>query len=306
MRHSDLRYSLRVRIIAVLSAVLALGAVILGFAGWRSASIAAQQAYDRMLSGGAIQIAENVYVQGGVVTLEPPVSTIAALAAYDLVFYKVVDPRGVVVAGYEDLASEAGPEQMRNGVVIEDGLYQEQPVRIATVAKQIEDPAVGGWVTIVLAQTTEARRALARDLTLKALGVIAAMSALALLATGYAVTFALKPLTRIEREIVGRRPDDLRPLQTEPPIEIRNLVHAIDDFMRRLSGSHHGDATLHCRCRASDTYAAGGARRPGRNPVGDASVAAKGRHGGAHSGADDRAGPAHRPAARSRHGHSPG
>ncbi len=235
LRHFDLRHSLRIRIIAVLSAVLALGAVILGFAGWRSATIAAQQAYDRMLSGGAIQIAENVYVQGGVVTLEPPVSTIAALAAYDLVFYKVVDPRGVVVAGYEDLASEAKPEQIRNGVVIEDGLYQEQPVRIATVAKQIEDPAVGGWVTIVLAQTTEARRALTRDLTLKALGVIAVMSALSLLATGYAVTFALKPLTRIEREIVERRPDDLRPLQTEPPVEIRNLVHAIDDFMRRLS-----------------------------------------------------------------------
>ncbi|WP_187640192.1 sensor histidine kinase [Bosea sp. F3-2] len=232
---SDLRLSLRFRIVAVLSAVLAAGAILLGFAAWHSSSLAAQQAYDRLLAGGAVQIAENVYVQGGVVTVEPPVSTIATLAAYDLVFYKVVDPRGVVVAGYDDLASDADPVDIRAGVVLEDGLYQGQPVRIATLARQIELPGTNNWATIIVAQTTEARRALARDLTLKALGVIAAMSLLALIATAYAVTLALQPLMRIEREIASRRPDDLRPIAAEPPVEIRNLVQAIDDFMRRLS-----------------------------------------------------------------------
>lgn len=232
---TDLRLSLRVRIIVVLSAVLSVGAVVLGFAAWHSASLAAEQAYDRLLSGGVVQIAENVYVQGGVVTLDPPVSAIGTLAAYDFVFYKVVDPRGVVVAGYEDLTSEAAPAEVRTRVVLEDGFYQGQPVRIATLAKRIEDTTVDGWATIVLAQTTEARQALARDLTLKALGVIAAMSALALLATGFAIKLALKPLTRIEREIASRRPDDLRPIEAAPPVEIRNLVQAIDDFMRRLS-----------------------------------------------------------------------
>lgn len=235
MQPRDLRLSLRVRIIAVLSAVLGLGAIVLGVAAWHSASIAAQQAYDRLLSGGTIQIAENVYVQGGVVALDPPVTAIATLAAYDLVFYKVVDPRGVVVAGYDDLTSTAAEAAAQSGVVLEDGVYQKQAVRIATIARRIEDPRLGGWATIVLAQTTNARTALARDLTLKALGVIAVMSVLALLAVGFAIQFALKPLTRIEREIAGRRPDDLRPLQTEPPVEIRNLVLAIDDFMRRLS-----------------------------------------------------------------------
>ncbi len=235
MQLSDLRLSLRFRIIAVLAAVLAAGAVVLGAAAWHSSSLAAQQAYDRLLRGGAVQIAENVYVQGGVVTVEPPVSTIATLADYDLVFYKVVDPRGIVVAGYEDLISDADPVETRAGVVLEDGTYQGQPVRIATLARQIDMPGTNNWSTIVVAQTTDARRALARDLTLKALGVIAVMSVLALLAAAYAVTLALKPLTRIEREIASRRPDDLRPIEAEPPLEIRNLVQAIDDFMRRLS-----------------------------------------------------------------------
>jgi two-component system sensor histidine kinase TctE len=235
LRLSDLRLSLRFRIIAVLTAVLAAGAVVLGAAAWQSSSLAAQHAYDRLLRGGAVQIAENVYVQGGVVAVDPPVSTIATLADYDLVFYKVVDPRGIVVAGYDDLASRADPVDIRAGVVLEDGTYQNQPVRIATLARQIDLPGTNNWATIVVAQTTDARRALARDLTLKALGVIAVMSVLALLAAAYAVTLALKPLTRIEREIASRRPDDLRPIEAEPPLEVRNLVEAIDDFMRRLS-----------------------------------------------------------------------
>jgi two-component system sensor histidine kinase TctE len=235
LRLSDLRLSLRFRIIAVLTVVLAAGAIVLGAAAWHSSSLAAQHAYDRLLRGGVVQIAENVYVQGGVVTVDPPVSTIATLADYDLVFYKVVDPRGIVVAGYEDLVSGADPVEIKAGVVLEDGIYQGQPVRIATLARQIDLPGTNNWATIVVAQTTEARRALARDLTLKALGVIAVMSVLALLAAAYAVTLALKPLTRIEREIATRRPDDLRPIEAEPPLEIRNLVEAIDDFMRRLS-----------------------------------------------------------------------
>ncbi|MCP4563810.1 MAG: sensor histidine kinase [Bosea sp.] len=232
---SDLRLSLRARIIAVLSAVLASGAVALGLIAWHSAGLAAQQAYDRLLSGGAVQIAENIYLQGGVLTLEPPASAIATLSDYDLVFYKVVDPRGVVVAGYEDLRSQATWEATRSGVVLEDGTYQGHPVRIATLSRRFDDPLAGGWATIVIAQTTQARLALARDLTFKALGVIAIMSALALIATGFAVRLALKPLARIEQEIAGRTPDDLSPIKAEPPVEVRNLVEAIDGFMRRLS-----------------------------------------------------------------------
>ncbi len=151
----DLRLSLRVRIIAVLSAVLGLGAIVLGVAAWHSASIAAQQAYDRLLSGGTIQIAENVYVQGGVVARPAGRGHRRRSAAYDLVFYKVVDPRGVVVAGYDDLNSTAAEAAAQSGVVLEDGAYQKQAVRIATIARRIEDPRLGGWATIVLAQSNQ-------------------------------------------------------------------------------------------------------------------------------------------------------
>lgn len=232
-RLSELRSSLRARIIAIVGAILAVGAVVLSIAAWQYASLAARDAYDKLLIGGAVQIAENVYVQGGVVTLDPPAAAFATLSAYDLVFYRVTDPRGIVVAGYDDLLTGLPSEALRQGVVLRDGVYQGQPVRIAALAKRMEE-AGGGWTDIVLAQTLRAREALTFDLTAKALAIIAAMSLLGLVATALSLGLAFSPLTRIEAEIAHRRPDDLRPIQVSRPREVRALVGAIDDFMRRL------------------------------------------------------------------------
>lgn len=230
----DLQLSLRSRIIATLSVVLAGAAVILGLAAWQYSSVAAQQAYDRLLSGATIQIAENVYVQGGVAALDPPVAAIATLSAYDMVFYKVVDPRGIVVAGYGELASTATESAARSGVVLEDGVYQGQIVRIATMARQIGYPAQAGMGND-RGRPDQGRVVGPRARTDKALTVIAVMSALALLAASFAIGLALKPLTKIESEIANRRADDLSPIHAEPPFEIRSLVFAIDGFMQRLA-----------------------------------------------------------------------
>ncbi|WP_244642908.1 sensor histidine kinase [Phyllobacterium sp. 628] len=235
MPSNDIRYSLHTRIILFIGLILGIGAIVLALAAWQYAGIAARDAYDKLLIGGTIQVAENVYVQGGVVTLDPPAAAFSTLSAYDLVFYRVTDPRGVVVAGYGDLAPKIPAGKIRRGVILSDDIYQGQPVRVAAIGKQIDTPDGTGWVEIVLAQTLRARQALAWDLTSKALGMIAIMSLLALLAGAISVRIALKPLTRIEREIEARKPDDLRPIRMTPPNEIRALVSVLDDFMRRLA-----------------------------------------------------------------------
>lgn len=227
--------SIRVRILGLVAGVLAGGAFILGCTAYYAAGTAAQEAYDRLLGNGGVQFAENVFVQGGVVTLDPPASAISGLAAYDLVFYRIVDPRGIIVAGSEDLSPTAPPRKTQKELVFEDGVYADQPVRMATISKKIENAAVTGWAEITVAQTIHARTALARRLTYEALGVIAVMFLLAVSATALSLRFALKPLIQIEQEIQSRDPDDLSPIHAEPPVEIRNLVQAIDEFMRRLS-----------------------------------------------------------------------
>ncbi|MCL8486556.1 MULTISPECIES: sensor histidine kinase [Bradyrhizobium] len=231
----DIRTSLRARLLIAIGAILTVGAVVLSLAAWQYAATAARDAYDRLLAGGAVQIAENIYMQGGVVTLDPPAAAFATLSAYDLVFYRVTDPRGVVVAGYDDLAISAPAAALREGVVLRDGVYRDQPVRIAAVARRLDGAPGDGWSAIVLAQTLRARDSLTWDLASKAIGLIAAMSLLALVATALCLRLVFAPLTRIEAEIVRRRPDDLSPIAMTPPREVRALVGAIDGFMQRLS-----------------------------------------------------------------------
>jgi two-component system sensor histidine kinase TctE len=94
------------RTLLLIALVVATGALALAAIA-RYAGVAAERAYDQLLAGASIQVAENLYVQGGVLALNPPVAALSTLSRYDLVYYKVVDSRGVVVAGYGDLASPA-------------------------------------------------------------------------------------------------------------------------------------------------------------------------------------------------------
>ncbi|WP_343714352.1 sensor histidine kinase [Inquilinus sp.] len=231
-----IRGSLYVRILAFIAVVVCLGTAGVIAAAAHYARLAAGEAYDRLLVGGAVQVAENVFMQGGVVALDPPVAAFASLSAYDLVYYKVVDPRGVVVAGYPDLALDpATALQARHGVVVEDGSFQGEAVRVAVLGRRMDD-SDGGWATVVLAQTTRARDALARSLTRQAVLIVLAMGVLTMVAGAIAVRWALAPLIRIEKALADRAPDDLKPLDVATPTEIRTLVSSINLFMGRLAG----------------------------------------------------------------------
>ena len=229
--------SLYSRIILVIAIIFGAGSIVLGTAAWFYARVAADDAYDRLLVGAALQIAESIYVQEGMVSVDPPFSAFEtlSLSADDRIFYKVVGPRGVVLTGYDDLTPARSFSETREPV-ISDGEYRGFPVRVATVGRLVSDPATSGWAQVVVAQTREARTGLAWDLTLKALLLVFAMTSLAFMAVLFAVRRALAPLTRVERELRSRDPKDLTPLDLEIPREIQTLVSTINRFMDRLSG----------------------------------------------------------------------
>lgn len=222
--------SLHARIALLFCGVLAVVAVAFAAAARYYALVTANEAYDALLASGVAQIAQNMYVQGGVLTVEPPIAVLASLSAHDRVFYKVLDPRGVVVAGASDLPSARRAALDQNGLALWDGSYRGAPVRLAATTRAVE----GGWASVTLAQTLQARTALARDLTAKAALGILVLSGLALAAALLAVKQALAPLDRVERAIRQRDPQDLRPLDVEAPPEIHTLLSAINDFMARL------------------------------------------------------------------------
>jgi two-component system, OmpR family, sensor histidine kinase TctE len=229
--------SLYSRIILVIAVIFAAGSVVLGTAAWFYARVAADDAYDRLLVGAALQIAESIYAQEGTISVDPPVSAFEtlSLSANDRIFYKVVDPRGDVLTGYDDLTPARSFAETREPSV-SDGEYRGFPVRVAVVSRRISDPVTTGWAQVVVAQTREARVSLAQDLTLKALLLILAMTGLAFTGVLFAVRRALEPLTRVERELRSRDPKDLTPLDLEIPREIQTLVTTINRFMDRLSG----------------------------------------------------------------------
>jgi two-component system sensor histidine kinase TctE len=231
------RRSLYARIILVIGIVFGAGAIVLGTAAWFYARVAADDAYDRLLVGAALQISESIYAEEGAISVDPPVSAFEtlSLSANDRIFYKVVDPHGNVLTGYDDLAAAKTVVGTRQPV-ISDAEYRGFPVRVATVGRLISDTVSPGWAQVVVAQTREARADLARDLTLKALSLVFAMIGLGFLGVVFAVRRALLPLVSVERELRSRDPKDLTPIDLEIPREIQTLVVTINRFMDRLSG----------------------------------------------------------------------
>lgn len=190
----------------LLAAVLAGGAVVLATLAWQSARLASNDAYDRLLRGGAIQLAESLFAVGAMVSVDPPVAVLSTLSDYDLVAYRIVDPRGVTVAGSDDLPMPPDPQAVRRDVVLYDGQFQNRTARVASIARRLDGTAGDEWSTVVLAQTTVARDRLTRELAGQAFLLVALMSALALAATAASVRFALRPLARLEAELALRRP----------------------------------------------------------------------------------------------------
>jgi two-component system, OmpR family, sensor histidine kinase TctE len=170
-----------------------------------------------------------------VLALNPPVAALSSLSGYDAVYYKVVDTRGVVVAGYADLSGPANPVAIRKGPEFANGQYQGERIRTATIGRYMPDERPPGWAVVTIAQTTNARQQLTNDMSFKVWTLILLMSVLAIGASGLAIRRGLRPLARIEQIIAARDPADLRPVAHDTPSEIDALIGAINGLIGRLA-----------------------------------------------------------------------
>ncbi|MGN6319698.1 sensor histidine kinase [Trinickia sp.] len=223
------------RTLLFIALVVAIGAATLAVIARFYAGVAAERAYDQLLAGSTIQVAENLYVQGGVLALSPPVAALSTMSRYDSVYYKVLDSRGMVVAGYADLQNAANLSAAKQGPVFANGIYQNKPIRIATIARYMPEERTPGWATITVAQTTNARQALTNEMSFKVWTLILLMSAIALVASALAIRRGLRPLAQIENIIAARDPADLRPVTVETPSEMQAIIGAINGLISRLA-----------------------------------------------------------------------
>lgn len=225
-----------IRLFALMSLVLAFGAAVLMTAAWYSAREAADEAYDRLLLGAAYQIADAIQVQEGEPEIELPISAfeLLALSDRDRIFYRVLDPSGQTMTGYENLADPAAGSDKPDKALVENGRFGDEIVRVARVSRRFDDPQMRGDAVVIVAQTVEARRALARDLTLRSFILVGAMGIIAIGGTIFAVRRALAPISRLEAAIRQRDPLDLTLVDVSTPRELAPFVAEINGFIERL------------------------------------------------------------------------
>jgi two-component system sensor histidine kinase TctE len=229
-RRPSLTFRLTVTVTLIL-ALAASGALYLSFEYGRQA---ADNAYDRLLTGASLQIAERVSVSDGKIVVDIPSSAfeLLALARSDRIFYRIVGPDGKTLTGYDDLPLPAAASGKETQIYTVD--YSGEKVRAAVTMRQIAERTISGTVRIIVAQTVRERSALASDIAFKAAMLIGAAALAIIVLALVAVRYALSPLTRVERALLSREPNDLSPFVIETPRELETIVDAINRFTGRL------------------------------------------------------------------------
>lgn len=230
------RSSLFARLMRRVAIVLMLGAASLITAAWFYARTAADEAYDRLLLGAAFQMSESLIVADGALRfiLPPSAFELLGLAQRDRVFYRVINPAGATLTGYADLDPNTELSRSRNGPVFGNAEYRDAAVRTVTLSRAVTLNDGTGWAYVVVAQTIEARQALASELTARATILVAVMSLLALVGTALAVRYSLRPVDVLGEALRQRDPQDLTPLNVDVPRELAPFVTSINHFIHRL------------------------------------------------------------------------
>lgn len=232
------RISVRRRLLAMLLAlfVVGLGALYLLVRGY--AQQTADTTYDQLLRASVLSMADSLQLVQGEWQMDMPYAALALLeqAPRDRVFYRVAAADGALISGYADLpAPPAHGADASADTQLFTATYQDQPVRVAWMERKIAGPRATETALIQVAQTREARNALAASIlwqgTLTLIGFTAAALALAY----WGLQRSLSPIQRIERELAARSAAELHPIAAPVPEELDTLVHSLDGFMARLS-----------------------------------------------------------------------
>lgn len=233
MRHETSLFS---RLALRVTLILSFGAALMISAAWYYGRSAANQTFDHLLLGAALQMAGSLSIEDGKLTASLPQSAfeMLGLAPEDRIFYRLIDTEGQTLTGYGDLAGYIDYTAARQKPVFLNDDYRGAPVRLVVVSRVLSDPALSGWAYVLVAQTTAARNELTQEITGRAMLLVALMSGLALGATILAVRSSLQPITALGEMISRRDPQDLTPLTLDAPKELRPFLGSINHFMERL------------------------------------------------------------------------
>jgi two-component system sensor histidine kinase TctE len=234
------RWSLKRTVLTLLLPTLALITALELFATHRTATDAANSAYDRSLLGAIKALDANISTPGGGLAVETPYTLfeLFELTASGRVFFRVATEDGLVEIGYAAIPPPPRPLETRKPQFY-DAIYFGEKVRVGSYARNLERPVAGAGtgsqrVVIQVAETLGSRqefigRLLSRTLQRDLLFLLLAAGMLALV-----LFLTLNPLSRLRDMVSARSDQDMTPIATDSvPADVQPLVAAINLHMAR-------------------------------------------------------------------------
>ena len=189
-------------------------------------------AYDRSLLDPALDMAANVRMDADGPRLAMIKQAQEALLYdhEDTLIFQIRSPGGAVIAGDEALNL---PPNLKPGErMFFDGRYNDEPVRVAAVRSD-------SGLYVQVAETLNKRNRLIWEILAAGLlpALLIALATLALTWTG--VTQGIAPLAWLRTQLLGRSPQDLRPLDEDTtPVEIAPAIQAVNRLLAQLRESN--------------------------------------------------------------------
>jgi two-component system sensor histidine kinase TctE len=209
-------------------ALLAVGAVVAYYPSTEPAT----QAYDQALVDIGLALGSHIRVGQTEYRFELPTAVEQVLRTdrFDSIYYRVMSPAGLEIAGDADLPAPPGDAMAHNTV------YNGENVRVVSV----QTPCGRSACTVLVAETMVKRDKLARDVLLQSLFPELLIALATLVIVWFGVKRGLQPLARLSDEIKSRSAGDLRPIDAAgAPEETRPLVGALNGLLEEVSAASH-------------------------------------------------------------------
>ena len=196
----------------------------------------ASDAYDQALVDVSIALGERIRSAGDNVTFDLPGAAEQVLRTdkYDTIFYHVRRADGTALAGDPGLPAVPTDQEPEEGVIAYDGEYQGRKIRVVALLV----PCGGKVCTVQVAETTNKRNKLARNIVLSSLVPELLITLATLIIVWFGVKRGLAPLETLSEEIRSRSARDLRPIDpAHAPEEARPLVGALNQLFGQVAES---------------------------------------------------------------------
>ncbi len=263
--------------------LVALGGISI-YTHYFSAMSAATLAYDRTLLASARTVAERLVVRDGKLAVDVPYVVLDSFERNmnDQLYYEVISPQGKSISGYDDLPP-LPPHIPRSTlypalVHFYDAEYLGRAIRVAALFQPINESGVSGMATILVAETLESRRYLARQMMIAALLSQGTVVVLTLILAFALLKRVLKPMRKLSGIMLRRDPGELTPLPRVLPWSgDAAAAGGVQSLYRTAAADGGAPRAFQRRCFAPTAHAAGGVEDSGRGGAGQRPAAAVAR-----------------------------